>query len=199
MKLKSSFYLRNDVVQISKDLLGKFLFTNVNNNLTAGIITETEAYIGITDRASHSFGNRRTNRTEIMYAKGGTSYVYICYGIHHLFNVVTNEKDIPDAVLIRAIHPVIGIDIMKHRRNKTLVDKAFSNGPGTAATALGIDITLNGINLIDDKIWIEDQGIIIPEKDITIGPRVGVESAGKDALLPYRFQVLNKELFPSNK
>src|ERR1017187_10547580 len=110
MKLKSSFYLRKDVVQISKDLLGKYLFTNINNNLTAGIITETEAYVGITDKASHSFGNRRTNRTEIMFAKGGTAYVYICYGIHHLFNVVTNEKDIPDAVLIRAVHPVIGIE-----------------------------------------------------------------------------------------
>ena len=126
-----------------------------------------------------------------MYAKGGNAYVYICYGIHHLFNVVTNEKDIPDAVLIRAIHPVIGIDIMKQRRNKTIVDKAFSNGPRTAATALGINITHNGFSLIEDKIWIEDQGIIIPEKDITIGPRVGVESAGEDALLPFRFQVLN--------
>lgn len=194
MKLKSSFYLRKDVVQISKDLLGKYLFTNINNNLTAGIITETEAYIGITDKASHSFGNRRTNRTEIMYAKGGAAYVYICYGIHHLFNVVTNDKDIPDAVLIRAIHPIIGIDIMKERRNKSTDDKTFSNGPGTAAIALGIDISLNGFSLMEDKIWIEDKGIIIPENEITIGPRVGVESAGADGLLPYRFRVLNKDL-----
>ena len=199
MKLKSSFYLRKDVVQISKDLLGKYLFTNINNNLTAGIITETEAYVGITDKASHSFGNRRTNRTEVMFAKGGIAYVYICYGIHDLFNVVTNDKDIPDAVLIRAIHPIIGIDIMKERRNKITVDKAFANGPGTSTVALGIDKSHNGFSLLEDKIWIEDKGIIIPENEITTGPRVGVESAGEDGLLPYRFRILNKELFPSNK
>ena len=105
MKLKREFYLREDVVQIAKELLGKVLFTNIGGKITAGIITETEAYAGITDRASHAYNNRRTARTEVMYAVGGTSYVYLCYGIHHLFNVVTNKKDIPHAVLIRAIKP----------------------------------------------------------------------------------------------
>ncbi len=199
MKLKASFYTRKNVVQISKELLGMKLTTFFNNQLTAGIITETEAYVGITDKASHSFGNRRTNRTEVMYAKGGTAYVYICYGIHHLFNVVTNDKDVPDAVLIRAIHPIVGIETMQRRRNKNVMNKAFANGPGTAVVALGIDITHNGLSLLEDRIWIENKGIAIPEKDIIIGPRVGVESAGADGLLPYRFRILNKELFKNIK
>ena len=195
MKLNEAFYLRPDVVQISKDLLGKFLYTNINNSLTAGIITETEAYVGITNKASHSYGNRRTKRTEMMYAKGGTAYVYICYGIHSLFNVVTNEVDTPDAVLIRAIHPVAGIETMIERRNKPSIDKAFANGPGTATIALGITMNLNGASLLGDTVWVEDKGLVIPEKSITVGPRVGVESAGADALLPYRFRFLSKNLF----
>src|SRR5947207_949048 len=117
MKLSRSFYTRNDVVQISKELLGKYLFTKFKGTITGGIITETEAYAGITDRASHSFGGRRTSRTEVMYAEGGTAYIYICYGIHSLFNVVTNKKEIPEAVLIRAIHPTHGIELMLKRRN----------------------------------------------------------------------------------
>lgn len=195
MKLKPSFYNRADVVQVSKDLLGKYLYTRFNDELTGGIITETEAYNGAIDKASHAFNNRRTNRTEVMFAEGGTAYVYICYGIHHLFNVVTNKKDIPHAVLVRAIHPVEGIDIMLERRNKTKVDKTFSNGPGTVGIALGIHVNHNGKSLSGDEIWIEDKGLKIKEKDITIGPRIGVESAGKDALLPYRFRLMEKELF----
>src|SRR5436190_15707600 len=115
MKLKKSFYQRDDVVEIAKELLGKYLVTNFNNKLTGGIITETEAYAGIIDRASHAFGGRRTARTEIMYNEGGTAYVYLCYGIHSLFNVVTNKKNIPHAVLIRAIHPTHGIKKMLAR------------------------------------------------------------------------------------
>ena len=195
MKLNETFYLRPDVVQISKDLLGKYLYTNINNCLAAGIITETEAYVGITDKASHSYGNRRTKRTEMMYAKGGTAYVYICYGIHSLFNIVTNEIDTPDAVLIRAIQPVAGIEKMIQRRNKPSIDKAFANGPGTATIALGITMNHNGASLLGDTVWVEDKGLVIPETSITVGPRVGVESAGADALRPYRFRVLSKNLF----
>src|SRR5688572_7863163 len=103
MKLKRDFYTREDVVLVAKELLGKVLCTKWNGKTTSGIITETEAYEGITDRASHAYRGRRTERTEIMYSEGGTAYVYLCYGMHHLFNVVTNKKDIPHAVLIRAV------------------------------------------------------------------------------------------------
>src|SRR5580765_1546627 len=117
-KLPRSFYTRENVLQIAKELMGKFLVTQINVLVTSGMITETEAYAGEIDKASHAYGGRRTNRTEIMYAKGGTAYVYLCYGIHHLFNVVTNKKDHPHAILIRAVEPIEGIEMMMQRRNK---------------------------------------------------------------------------------
>jgi DNA-3-methyladenine glycosylase len=186
-KLKKDFYLRDDVVQISKDLLGKYLFTKFDGKLTAGIITETEAYAGVTDRASHAYNNRRTKRTEIMFSEGGTAYVYLCYGIHHLFNVVTGKKDNPHAVLIRAIKPVIGISTILKRRFKSKTDKNIAGGPGTVSQALGIKTEHSGLSLLGNKIWIEDKGIKIKEKDIIVGARVGVDYAGEDAKLPYRF------------
>lgn len=199
-KLDKDFYLREDVVEISKELLGKVLFTRIDRKLTAGIITETEAYAGITDKASHAYNNRRTNRTEIMFSEGGVSYIYLCYGIHHLFNVVTNFKDIPHAVLIRAIQPTEGIKTILERRNinptkdATVLIKAnkkkIAGGPGTVTQALGIHTRHTGENLAGNKIWIEDKGIKISQKDIIIGPRVGVDYAGEDAKLPYRF-ILN--------
>ena len=128
--IPGSFYQRDNVVVVAKELLGKFLFTRIDGDVTGGIIVETEAYAGVIDRASHAFGNRRTARTEVMYSKGGTAYVYLCYGIHSLFNVVTNQKDVPDAVLIRGIKPVAGIDTMLRRAGKKSVDKDFGNGPG---------------------------------------------------------------------
>ena len=189
MQLSKDFYLRDDVVQISKELLGKYLFTKINGKISAGIITETEAYAGITDKASHAYGNKRTARTETMYAEGGTAYVYLCYGIHHLFNVVTNKKDIPHAVLIRAIKPVEGIPTILKRRNKTKIDKTTSAGPGTVSQALGIQTKHSGLSLLTGKIWIEDRGIKIKTTDIISGPRIGVDYAGKDAKLPYRFVI----------
>lgn len=186
-KLKKDFYLRDDVVQISKELLGKYLFTKLDGKLTAGIITETEAYAGITDKASHAWNGRRTKRTEVMFAEGGTAYVYLCYGIHHLFNIVTNQKDIPHAVLIRAIKPVEGISHILKRRDKIKIDKTISGGPGTASQALGILTKHSGIDLTGNKIWVEDKGIKIKGKEIIVGPRVGVDYAGEDAKLPYRF------------
>ncbi|CAN5640426.1 DNA-3-methyladenine glycosylase [soil metagenome] len=187
MKLSKTFYLRNDVVSIAKDLLGKYLFTNFNNKLTGGIITETEAYIGLTDRASHSYGGRRTARNEHMYADAGTAYVYICYGIHHLFNVKTNKKDIPDAVLIRAIHPTHGIETILKRRGMKEMKKNISGGPGTVGVALGINKIHSGENLLADKIWIEDRKLVVKTKNIIVSKRIGVESAGEAAHYPYRF------------
>lgn len=187
MKLAPDFYLRKDVVEISKDLLGKILFTMIDSKLTAGMISETEAYNGVVDRASHAYGGRRTARTEIMYNHGGCSYVYLCYGIHPLFNVVTNDKDIPHAVLIRNIIPVVGIEIMLKRRKYTIADKTFLTGPGTLTKALGINLSHNGFDLKGNKIWIEDNGMKTSDSAIIATKRIGVESAGKDALLPYRF------------
>ena len=187
MKLPEEFYLRNDVVTIARELLGKVLVTNFNRKKTSGIITETEAYNGFVDRASHAYRGRRTARNEHMYSHGGISYVYICYGMHHLFNVVTNTLDVPHAILIRAIKPLEGINHMLHRRNKLIVDKTLTGGPGTVAQALGIDKNHSGLNLGGNKIWIEDRNIIVNDKDVKVGPRIGVESAGVDALLPYRF------------
>lgn len=186
-KLTKDFYTRPDVVEISKDLLGKHLFTKIDNKITAGIITETEAYAGISDKASHAYNNRRTQRTEVIYAEGGIAYVYLCYGIHHLFNVVTNKKDKPHAVLIRAIKPIEGIDIILKRRSQKKVSPTTSGGPGTLSQSLSIKTTHTGIDLTGNKIWIEDRGIKIKKNQITIGPRIGVDYAKEDALLPYRF------------
>lgn len=198
-KLKKDFYVREDVVQIAKDLLGKYLFTMIEGKLTAGIITETEAYAGITDKASHAYNNRRTNRTETMFAEGGISYVYLCYGIHHLFNVVTNVKDVPHAVLIRAIKPIEGIEMIFKRRNIKIEKdishcllknkNKISGGPGTVSQAMGIKTIHTGIDLTGNKIWIEDKGIKIPKKDILATPRIGVAYADEDAELLYRFVI----------
>jgi DNA-3-methyladenine glycosylase len=192
--LPRKFYLNDDVVDVAKKLLGKVIYTNFNNTITAGIITETEAYAGETDKASHAFGGRKTERTATMYLNGGFAYVYLCYGIHHLFNIVTNKKDIPHAVLLRGIFPVIGLETMMQRRNLNKISPKFSSGPGTASKALGIKTDHDKFDLCVGPITIADCGIVIPENKITIGPRIGVDYAGKDALLPYRFLVNNENI-----
>ena len=194
-KLPLSFYRRNDVVRIARELIGKILYTNIDGIFTGGIISETEAYNGETDKASHAFGGRRTARTEIMYGDGGIAYVYLCYGIHSLFNVVTNKKNTPHAVLIRAIYPLEGINQMRIRRRRPkLKDAELCIGPGTVSQALGIHFSDTGKSLLENEIWIEDHGIKIPTSKIIVGPRIGVDYAGKDASLPYRFRVLHSDL-----
>ena len=126
-----------------------------------------------------------------MYAKGGSAYVYLCYGIHHLFNIVTNKENIPHAVLIRAIQPLDGIEIMLQRRNKKKVDQSLTAGPGSLTRALGITVKDSGTLLMDNLIWLEDQNFQIKNQDILASPRVGVQYAGKDAQNPWRFQVEN--------
>ena len=176
-------------MQIAKELLGKVLVTNFNNEYTAGIIVETEAYAGAGDKASHAYGSRRTARTEIMYGKGGIAYVYLCYGIHHLFNVVTNVQDTPHAVLIRGVEPIDGMDIMLERRGKDKLTPALTAGPGALSMALGIHTVHTGLSLLDETLFIEDRGIKIKKTDIVAGTRVGVAYAQEDAFLPYRFWV----------
>ena len=189
MKLTEEFYRNEDVVALARHLLGKKLVTRIDGLETAGIINETEAYAGESDRASHAFGGRRTARTEVMYATGGTAYVYLCYGIHSLFNVVTNVAGIPHAVLIRSIVPVQGIDVMEKRRGMSAERKGFASGPGILTKALGIHHSHTGMSLMGETIWLEENGINIPASIIKAGPRIGVEYAGKDALLPYRFRI----------
>lgn len=188
-RVGNDFFLRSDVQGISRELLGKFLVTKVDDHLTSGMIVETEAYNGIVDRASHAYGGKRTKRNEIMYGEGGSTYVYLCYGIHHLFNIVTNAKEIPHAVLIRAVVPKEGIKTVLKRRKKTSVDLKTADGPGTLSEALGIKTKHSGIPLSGKTIWVEDRGIEFVKKDILVGPRIGVDYAGKDALLPYRFRL----------
>ncbi len=189
-KIPIQYYLNDDVVYLAKDLIGKYLFTKIDGKrLTGGIITETEAYAGITDKASHAYNNRRTKRTEVMYNKGGDAYVYLCYGMHALFNIVTNKKDIPHAILIRAIHPTEGIELMLQRAGKTKITKEFANGPGKVAKILGITTIHSGIELTNNTIWLEDKGIVFNNSEIETTTRIGVDYAKEDALLPYRFKV----------
>lgn len=200
MKLKEEYYLNEDVVSLAKDLLGKILYTKIDNETTAGIIVETEAYFGIKDKASHAYGGRRTNRTETMYGNGGIAYVYLCYGMHNLFNIVSSKENDPHAVLIRGIEPLVGIDIIEQRRNMPHTKGAISAGPGSAAKALGIDKTFNAKNLTGDDIWIEDHAIRYQDEDIAATPRVGIAYAKEHALLPWRFFVKgNKYVSKPNK
>ena len=193
-KLPESFYKRDNVLQIAKELLGKLLVTKWNGVITFGRIVEVEAYNGIIDKASHAFGGRRTNRNEIMYADGGVAYVYLCYGIHHLFNVVTNKKETPHAILIRALEPVKGIDEMLRRVGKTKpdsyrVDNTLTRGPGNLSKALGLFTFHSGTSLRSKELFIADDGFVFPKKEIATSPRIGVDYAGEDTLLPYRFYV----------
>ena len=187
MKVPLDFYVREDVVQISRELLGKALCTKLGGQVTKAIITETEAYAGVSDKASHAYGGRRTQRTEPLYSRGGTAYVYLCYGIHHLFNVVTNTTGTPHAVLIRAGSAFEGEELMHQRRDKPHGDKSLLKGPGSLSQALGITTELTGTNLLGSQIWIEDHKISVEE--ITAGPRVGIDYAEEDSTRPYRFIV----------
>ncbi|WP_245705977.1 DNA-3-methyladenine glycosylase [Catalinimonas alkaloidigena] len=188
-KLPLAFYRRDDVVQIARELLGKYLVSLIDGQYTAGMITETEAYRGASDRACHAFGPRRTPRTELMFGPGGTAYVYLCYGLHHLFNVVTNERDQADAVLIRALEPAEGVEVMQQRRKQKKVTPKLTAGPGNVSSALGIRKQHYGNDLTGTELWIEDRGIVIPEADLVDTPRIGVDYAGDDARLPWRFTI----------
>ena len=199
-KLPLSFYHREDVVQIARELLGKIIVTTFEGNFTSGRIVETEAYVGLIDKASHSFGHRRTARNEHMYGNPGIAYVYICYGMHQMFNIVTNAKDIPDAVLIRAVEPMEGIDIMLKRTGKMKLDRTLTRGPGNVGKALGIFKHHSGLHLDSNDIYIVTDKFSLKEENIGTSKRIGVESAGPDGLLPYRFYIRgNKYVSGTNK
>ena len=187
-KLRIDFYQGSNVVKIARELLGKVLVTKWKGIETSGRIVEVEAYNGVIDKASHAAGGRRTNRNEVMYGEGGVSYVYLCYGIHHLFNVVTNRQETPHAILIRALEPIKGIDVMLERTGKKKLDNTLTKGPGNVSKALGISFKQHsGLSLLSKELFIAEDDFVINKKDIVASPRIGVDYAGEDAKLPYRF------------
>jgi len=192
------FFLDSDVVLTARRLLGMKLSSMAGGKLTSGLIVETEAYAGEDDRASHASGGRRTMRTETMYQKGGVAYIYLCYGVHALFNVVTNQAEIPHAVLVRGILPFEGIDVMESRIGRSLKpENTDGSGPGKVTKLLGIDCGLNGTSLIESRmIWLESGSLLMDDIPVKATPRIGVGYAGPDALLPYRF-ILDSEVLLS--
>lgn len=188
MRLEPGFYERSDVVKIARELLGRALFTHVEGVTSGGIIVETEAY-SWKERGCHAFGGKMTPRNEVMFRSGGHAYVYLCYGIHNLFNVVTNREGLADAVLIRAIEPLAGIDAMNERRGKVENPFQLTSGPGKLTKALGIDRSFNGKFLLNNEVWIEDVGEKLKSKHIVTSKRIGIDYAGEDAKLPWRFVV----------
>ena len=188
--ISSIFFLNNNVQKIAQDLLGKIIYTNINGQITSAVITETEAYRGLEDKASHAYNNKRTGRTEVMYKNGGCCYIYLCYGIHYLFNIITNKKNIPHAVLIRSGEVRSGLKHVKRRRGDTISTSKLLQGPGNFTKGLGINMNLNGIYLNKNQIWIEDT--LISKKQIQKTPRIGVGYAQEDALLPWRYILKNR-------
>lgn len=185
-RLPPQFYLRPDVVQVARELLGKLLVTHWSGTLTAGRIAETEAYAGEMDKASHAYRGK-TPRTAVMFGDGGVAYVYLCYGLHQMFNIVTNIAGIPHAILIRALEPVAGIDVMLQRTGKKEPDYTLTRGPGNVGKALGFHTLQSGVSLQGDELFIADDGFAVADENIITTPRIGVDYAGDDALLPYRF------------
>lgn len=197
--LDISFYLNKSVTEIASSLLGKILHTEIDGRITRARIVETEAYNGIFDKACHAYNGRRTNRNEHMYHKGGIAYIYVCYGIHHLFNVVTNEENIPDAVLIRAGEPLEGIPIMLERTNKVKLDYTLTRGPGNLSKALGITKNLTGNSLLNGNIQILDDDYRVSTHDIIITKRIGVDYAEEAIHFPYRFFIKNNPYVSGRK
>lgn len=184
--IPQDYYQQDDVVALARDLLGRYLVTKIDGDLTVGRITETEAYCGRGDKACHAHLQRKTKRNRIMYENGGVAYVYLCYGIHHLFNIVTHEAGYADAVLIRATAPVEGLEIQLQRRGMEKLAPKVSAGPGNMSKALGITKDLYGANLEGPEIYLLE-GNRIPDKEVKSAPRIGINYAGEDAALPWRF------------
>lgn len=188
MKLAEAFYQRNNVVKIARELLGKVLVTKSNGYITSGMIVETEAY-SWKERGCHAYRGRKTNRNAVMFLPGGIAYVYLCYGMHNMVNVVTNVEGLAEAVLIRAVEPLTGIEIMKKRRKTdSVIMPALTSGPGKLTEALGISRAFNGKPLTGDEIWIEEGEEISPHK-VVVSTRIGIAYAGEDAKLPWRFYI----------
>ena len=189
VRLGRAFYARADTLAVARELLGKRLVVPAGEGArVAGRIVEVEAYLGAEDKAAHSYGWRRTARTETMYAKGGAVYVFFVYGMHHQFNVVTGPEGVPHAVLLRALEPAEGLEWMRRRR-PARPDRELTSGPGKLCQALGIERTYDGADLLGARVWVEDAGAPPADEEVAAGARVGVAYAGEDALRPWRFWV----------
>ena len=187
-RLTREFFTRGDTLRIARELLGKLLVVPTGGTRVSGVIVETEAYLGVIDKAAHSYGGRRTQRNEITYAEGGHVYVFFVYGMYYQLNLVTGPVDDPHVVLIRAVEPVEGVEIMRQRRGE-MKDKNLTSGPGKLCIALAITRDLNGDDLLDsDRIWVEDYRKM-GKSEISSGPRVGIDYAEEFAGLPWRFWV----------
>ena len=187
-KIQREFYLRDDTLQIAQELLGKNLVVpTANGERVAGMIVETEAYLGAIDKAAHSYQNRRTKRTETMFAEGGLAYIFFVYGMYFQFNVVVGKANVPHAILIRAVEPVENIEIMRTRRG-IMSDKNLTSGPGKLCIALAIDKTFNGVDLLGDKVWLEDFKTF-SDDEILSGKRIGIDYAEEFAEKSWRFWV----------
>ncbi|AYA38411.1 DNA-3-methyladenine glycosylase [Hymenobacter oligotrophus] len=189
MKLTHDYYRQPDVVALARDMLGKYLFSCIDGVLTGGRIVETEAYAHIGDQACHSHLGRFTKRTSVMYEAGGVAYVYLIYGRYALFNIITNEAGKADAVLIRGIEPTEGVAEMQLRRGITSATPKLTAGPGLLTQALGISTKHYGTDLTGNLIWLEDLGEQVPDEQVVVSPRVGIDYAGDDAALPWRFRI----------
>jgi DNA-3-methyladenine glycosylase len=191
-KLPREFYTRPDTLEIAQDLLGKLLVVpTAAGERVSGMIVETEAYLGAIDKAAHSYGNRRTPRTETMFALGGTVYIFFIYGMYFQFNVVAGEIDTPHAILIRAVEPVENVEIMRERRliknpNAKIPDKNLTSGPGKLCIALGIDKSFNNADLLGRQVWLEDFNTF-STNEIACGKRIGIDYAEEYAEKPWRF------------
>jgi len=189
MKLPLEFYLREDTLEVARDLLGKLLVvSDKKGRRVSGMIVEIEAYLGEIDKGAHSYGGRRTARNEITYAEGGHVYVFFVYGMYYQLNFVTGPTEHPHVCLIRAVEPVEGIDIMRKRRGKKMPDKNLTSGPGKLCIAFGIDRSLNGEHLLGERIWVEEYKNFA-KKDIADGKRIGIDYAEEFADMPWRFWV----------
>ena len=182
-KLDNSYYTTNDVVALAKDLIGKELHVKTDASCRSGIIVETEAYSYL-ERGCHAYDNKRTNRTEPLFNEGGIAYVYLCYGIHYLFNIVTNKKDKAEAVLIRALQPNIGFDA-----NAKKPSSRITAGPGKLSKVMGIDLSHNKLRLTEDTIWLTES--VDNSLKIEASKRIGIDYAGEDANLLWRFAAKN--------
>ena len=198
-KLPFSFYNRSNTLAIAKELIGKLLVTQFDGCVTIGRIVETEAYAGIDDLASHARRGIRTPRTEVMYGRAGRAYVYLCYGIHQMFNIVTHKEGQPHAVLIRAVEPVGGFECFSRRTGKLAGDRSITRGPGNVARAFGLNTTHSGIDLLGDEVFLAKEDKKIKMSEIVCTPRIGVDYAGNDALLPYRFILRNNPYVSGKK
>ena len=190
-KILGTDFFKRDTVEVAKNLLGKKIIRNISGNFFCAKIVETEAYLGLSDRACHSYGGNITKRNEILYRNGGTIYVYLIYGMYNLLNIVSRDEDEPEAVLIRAVEPLENLDVMAiNRFGKVYRDlssyqkKNLTNGPGKLSMALGIDRSLNGKVLSPDYLYIEEGEDV---KNIFAAKRIGIDYAGEDAYLPLRF------------